>query len=62
MRKALDKIEITPILKEYYNNVIKFCKQNKIPFKRIYPLGLSVDIRNIPKEKIDEWINIVSNK
>ncbi len=62
MRKAMDKTKVTQELKEYYKRVSDWCKLNNIPFKKLSPIGLSVDISNIPKDKVDGWIEIVSNK
>lgn len=62
MRKAMDKITPTKELKEYYKRVSDWCKLNNIPFKKLSPVGLSVDIRNIPSDKVDGWVKVVSNK
>ncbi len=58
----MDKTKVTQELKEYYKRVSDWCKLNNIPFKKLSPIGLSVDISNIPKDKVDGWIEIVSNK
>lgn len=59
-RTALDKIQKTPELEAYYKKVIDFCKTNNVPYKKLHPLGLSVDLRDIPKDKVEEWISVVS--
>jgi hypothetical protein len=59
-RTAMEKITPTKELKEYYQKVIDFCKTNNVPFKKLHPVGLSVDLRDIPKDKVEEWISVVS--
>lgn len=62
MRKRLDPIKVTPELKEHYKRVKVFCVKNSIPFKLVSPIGLSVDIRNIPLDKVDEWLEVTKNE
>jgi len=62
MRKAMDKTKVTPELKEYYKRVSDWCKLNNVPFLKLSPVGLAVDIRNIPADKVNDWVKVVSNK
>jgi len=62
MRKRIEQIDVTPKLKEHYKKVKVFCVKNNIPFKLVRPIGLSVDIRNIPNDKVDEWIEITRHE
>ncbi len=59
-KKAMDKITPTPELKEYYKKVSDWCKTNNVPFKKLQPLGLQVNVSDIPKDKVDLWIEVVS--
>ncbi len=52
----MDKIQKTPDLEVYYKKVIEFCKTNNVPYKKLHPLGVQVDLRDIPKDKIDVWV------
>ena len=62
MRKAMDKTKVTPELKEYYKRVSDWCKLNNVLFLKLSPVGLAVDIRNIPADKVNDWVKVVSNK
>ena len=62
MRKKLEKVEKTPELVLYYRNVKKFCIENGIPFKSLSPIGLTVDIRDIPTESIEGWLKVIKNE
>jgi len=59
-RTAMEKITPTKELKEYYQKVIDFCKTNNVPYKKLHPIGLQINVSDIPKDKIDEWILTVS--
>jgi hypothetical protein len=62
MRKALDKIKPTPQLLEYYKAIGDFLKLNpEIEYKKL-TLGFQVNIATIPKNLVDEWIKLVTNK
>lgn len=54
--KAKPTIKVTQELKEHYNNLRKWCRDNDVPYKTLNPVGIQVDIRNIPIDKVDEWI------
>jgi len=58
----MDKTKVTPELKEYYKRVSDWCKLNNVPFLKLSPVGLAVDIRNIPADKVNDWVKVVSNK
>jgi len=56
--KSLDKIKITPELKEYYRRIGLFLKAHpEIESKKLV-LGYQVKINTIPKHLINEWIEI----
>ena len=56
--KSLDKIKITPELKEYYRIIGLFLKAHpEIESKKLV-LGYQVKINTIPKHLINEWIEI----
>jgi len=54
--KNKTELKISPELKEHYNTLRKWCRDNDIPYKSLNPIGVQVDIRNIPKDKVNEWI------
>ena len=61
MRKtAMDKIPKTPELIAYYKKVSDWCKANGVPFKKLQPTGLQVNVSDIPRDKANEWIEIIS--
>jgi hypothetical protein len=62
MKKSIEKVKPTPELRKYYSSVAKWLSENNIEFKRLQPIGITVDIRQIPAHKVDEWINLVQNK
>jgi len=61
MRKVIEKVKPTPELRKYYSTVAKWLSENNIEFKKLQPIGITVDIRQIPVHKVDEWIQVVSN-
>jgi hypothetical protein len=49
---------ITPQRKQSYNELGKWLKLHGITHKRLYPWGFSIDTRSVPKELINEFIEI----
>lgn len=62
MRKALSKVIITPEIKERQLKLRFFLRANKaIEFKELRPIGFSVNISTIPKDKVEEFLEIANS-
>ena len=62
MIKALNKVIITPEMKERQLKLRSFLRGNKgIEFKELRPIGFSIDIRTIPEDKVEEFLSIANS-
>jgi hypothetical protein len=60
MRKKIEKINLTPELKEHYKCVGEFLKEHpEIQSKKLV-VGYQVDVSTIPDELVDEWIEVAN--
>jgi hypothetical protein len=60
--KPIEKIKITPEIKEHYKKVGLFLKSHpEIEYKKL-AIGYQVNIGSIPSELVDEWIELVTFK
>ena len=58
-KRALDKLDLSEERKEHYKNLGLWLKANpEIEYKKLSPIGFSVDISTIPENLIEKWINI----
>lgn len=61
-RKALDKIEVTPEMKERQLKMRAFLRSNAaISYKELRPIGFQIDISTIPKDKAEEFLLIANS-
>ena len=60
-RKALDKVVVTPELKNRQFKLKKFLRENNVSHKEIRPIGFEIDTRTIPKNKIEEFLEIANS-
>lgn len=58
MRKALDKITVTPELKQHYKRVGIFLKTHPEIQSKKLAIGFQVNIGTIPKKLIEEWLEV----
>jgi hypothetical protein len=56
--KALEKVKVTPELKEYYKRVGLFLKQNPSIKSRKLALGYEVDISTISDDLVEKWLAV----
>ena len=62
MKRPLSKVIITPEMKERQLKLRSFLRVNKeIEFKELRPIGFSIDIRTIPKNKVKEFLEIANS-
>jgi len=60
-RKALDKLTISPEKKLHYKLLGEWLKVNpEIKFKKLAPIGFSINISTIPENKAEEFIRIAT--
>ncbi len=62
MRKDLDKITVTPELKEHYKRVGIFLKAHPEIQSKKLAIGFQVNIGTIPKKLIEEWLEVTTFK
>ena len=55
MKRRLEKFIATPELKLFYSELGGWLRQSKIKHNKL-SIGFSVDIREIPEDKINEWL------
>ena len=61
-RKLIPKVIITPEMKERQLKLRSFLKNDvNIVFKELRPIGFSIDISTIPKDKIEEFLKIANS-
>lgn len=58
MRKSLDKVTITPDMRDRQIKLRKFLRDNKVTHKELRPIGFSIDTRTIPENKVEEFLVI----
>jgi len=58
MRKALEKIKVTPELLDHYKKVGKFLKENPMIQSKKLVLGYQVAVNTIPDHLIEEWLEV----
>ena len=62
MRKAIPKVIISPEMKERQLKLRSFLRGNKeIEFKELRPIGFSINISTIPKNKVEEFLFIANS-
>ena len=60
--KALDKIKITPEMKERQLKLRKFLRETTcVDFKELRPIGFQIDVSTIPQNKITEFLLIANS-
>lgn len=57
-RKALDKVVITPDMRERQLKLRKFLRDNQVTHKELRPIGFEIDTRTIPENKVEEFLVI----
>ena len=61
MKKKLDKLELTPERKEHYKKLGIWLKENpEISFKKLNPIGYSINISTVPVDKVESFLKIVN--
>lgn len=61
-RLAIPKLNITPEMKERQLKLRKFLRENnEITFKELRPIGFSIDVSTIPKNKIEDFLSIANS-
>lgn len=61
-KKALEKIKITPEMKERQLKLRKFLREtNGVYFKELRPIGFQIDVSTIPQNKINEFLLIANS-
>jgi hypothetical protein len=61
-RKALDKITITPDMKERQLRLRKFLRSSpEIKWKELRPIGFEIDTSTIPLPKTAEFLEIANS-
>lgn len=61
-KKLIPKVIITPEMKERQLKLRSFLKNDgNIVFKELRPIGFSIDISTIPKDKIEEFLKIANS-
>lgn len=62
-RKALDKLVLTEAKKTHYSNLHSWLKLHpQITFKKLNPVGFSIDVGTIPNDLVEEFISISTFK
>jgi len=57
MRTKIEKIKLTPKLKEHYDNLKVWLKAHPgIKYRKLIPFGFQISVDTIPKELVDEFI------
>lgn len=63
MKKPIEKIKLTPELKEHYQNLHIWLKDHpEIKFKKLQPFGFQISVNTIPDGYIDEFIKVSTFK
>ncbi|MFM9825337.1 hypothetical protein [Flavobacterium sp.] len=57
MKRRLEKFIATPELKLFYSELGAWLRKSNIKHNKL-SIGFSVDIREIPEGKINEWLEI----
>ena len=60
-RLALPKVPITPEIKERQLKLRKFLKENGVTHKELRPHGFQISIDTIPKDKVQEFLEIANS-
>lgn len=59
---AIPKLDISPEMKERQLKLRKFLRENnEITFKELRPIGFSIDVSTIPKNKIEDFLLIANS-
>ena len=58
MKKPIEKIKLTPELKDHYKKVGLFLKKHPEINHKKWVLGFSVDVGTIPDELVMEWLEV----
>lgn len=62
MRKALDKLVITPEMKERQLRLRTFLRGcPEIKYKELRPIGFEIDTSTIPKQEVDAFLEIANS-
>lgn len=61
MRKALDKVIITPEMRDRQLKLRKFLKENNVNYKELKPIGFQIDISTIPDDKSEAFLLIANS-
>lgn len=62
MKRPLSKVIITPEIKERQLKLRSFLRGIKgIEFKELRPIGMQIDIRTIPQDKVEEFLSIANS-
>jgi hypothetical protein len=61
-KKALEKVIITPEIRERQTRLRVFLRSHKeIEWKELRPHGFSIDTSTIPKDNIEEFLEIANS-
>ena len=57
MRKKMDRIELSEEKKEHYKKLGIWLKENpEISFKKLSPIGYSINVSTVSKDKVEEFL------
>ena len=60
-RKAIEKVPLTPKLKEKQLLLRKFLREHKVSHKELRPHGFEIDTRTVPENKIEDFLKIANS-